>query len=410
MVDLSAQPAGTVTVAIEAVGLNFADVWTVLGFYKAAPKECVPGLEFAGRVVAVAPSLPSREMNQNLRVGEKVFGFTRFGAFSTHVTVDERFVRPLPKGWTMEEGASFLVQGLTAWHGLQLADLGDRCEERASAEGSRTDGSGNEISSGELPPVVCVHSAAGGVGLAAWKICRRLGARVIGTVGSEAKKQWLLQHLADDPPAPEQIVVRSGKKAAFEAKRLSEAALCSAHRWRSEKGVASGGSSGGGDGGGDDHHGSDGKLDIVLDGIGGSVFEASLSVLAKGGRVVHFGGSTFNAKGSNRPNYWHMVPRFLTRPRVDPGSLVSESKGVLGFNLIFLTDRAAKLNSQLDELMTCLASPSPPSSPVATASLTPPFVGRIFPFDQAPDALRFLQSGGSVGKVILRVDSTADDQ
>ena len=161
MVDLSAQPAGTVTVAVEAVGLNFADVWTVLGFYKAAPKECVPGLEFAGRVVAVAPSLPSREMNQNLRVGEKVFGFTRFGAFSTHVTVDERFVRPLPKGWTMEEGASFLVQGLTAWHGLQLADLGDRCEERASAEGSRTDGSGNEISSGELPPVVCVHSAAG---------------------------------------------------------------------------------------------------------------------------------------------------------------------------------------------------------------------------------------------------------
>jgi NADPH:quinone reductase-like Zn-dependent oxidoreductase len=410
VVDLSAQPAGTVTVAIEAVGLNFADVWTVLGFYKAAPKECVPGLEFAGRVVAVAPSLPSREMNQNLRVGEKVFGFTRFGAFSTHVTVDERFVRPLPKGWTMEEGASFLVQGLTAWHGLQLADLGDRCEERASAEGSRTDGSGNEISSGELPPVVCVHSAAGGVGLAAWKICRRLGARVIGTVGSEAKKQWLLQHLADDPPAPEQIVVRSGKKAAFEAKLLSEAALWSAHRWRSEKGVASGGSSGGGDGGGDDHHGSDGKLDIVLDGIGGSVFEASLSVLAKGGRVVHFGGSTFNAKGSNRPNYWHMVPRFLTRPRVDPGSLVSESKGVLGFNLIFLTDRAAKLNSQLDELMTCLASPSPPSSPVATASLTPPFVGRIFPFDQAPDALRFLQSGGSVGKVILRVDSTADDQ
>eukprot|EP00618_Florenciella_parvula_P028434 CAMPEP_0119495774 /NCGR_PEP_ID=MMETSP1344-20130328/19307_1 /TAXON_ID=236787 /ORGANISM="Florenciella parvula, Strain CCMP2471" /LENGTH=56 /DNA_ID=CAMNT_0007531393 /DNA_START=1 /DNA_END=167 /DNA_ORIENTATION=+ len=50
------------------------------------------------------------------------------------------------------------------------------------------------------------------------------------------------------------------------------------------------------------------------------------------------------------PNYWHIVPRWLMRPRYDPGSLVGRNIGILGFNLIFLTDQKDELNRQLSEL------------------------------------------------------------
>ena len=123
-----------------------------------------------------------------------------------------------------------------------------------------------------------------------------------------------------------------------------------------------------------------------------------------------------NARRGDRPNYLHMVPRFLTRPRVDPGSLVSDSKGVLGFNLIFLTDRAARLNRELAELLACLSAGEGnrdgddgsgeregAAAVAPVLEIPPPHVGRVFPFEDAPGALRYLQSGESVGKVVLRV-------
>ena len=459
---LDAQPPETVTVAVQAVGLNFADVWTVLGFYKAANNEVgdaagglVPGIEFAGRLLADSPS-------GKYVKGTAVFGFTRFGGFSTHITVPETFVRPLPEGWSFEEGAAFLVQALTAWHGLQLADLDDRMEEyrenlrrykaaatvaaaaaaaATASSGSRSTSSSASLGPAPLPPAVCIHSAAGGVGLAAWEICRRRGARLVGTVGSESKKQWLLDHLNGKGEAargaavvlPEQVVVRPPRGGSRVLGELLVAAVrhtekhvgsSSSSSSSSDSGACGGdasGSLGGGDisgRGGNDKGGDNrsGLLDIVLDGIGGPAFEASLAALNKGGRVVHFGGSTFNARRGDRPNYLHMVPRFLTRPRVDPGSLVSDSKGVLGFNLIFLTDRAARLNRELDELLACLSagegnrdgddSSGEREGAAAVApvlEIPPPHVGRVFPFEDAPGALRYLQSGESVGKVVLRV-------
>jgi alcohol dehydrogenase len=70
-----------------------------------------------------------------------------------------------------------------------------------------------------------------------------------------------------------------------------------------------------------------------------------------------------------------------------------DNQGVLGFNLIWLYDRLeilADLYEQVDRL-----------------ELEPPVVGRVFGFEQLPDALRYLQSGESVGKVVLSADPTA---
>ena len=179
--------ANQVTVEIECVGLNMADVWTVLGLYKAAPPEGVcPGLEFCGVVTAVGAEVG------DVSVGTRVMGFSRFGAFATHITIDSPFVRPLPAGWTAEQGAAFVVQGITAWHALvELVGLRERCARAASGAAER--------------PIVLVHSAAGGVGLNACEICEKLGASVVGTVGSEGKKDFLVQHSNIEPEA---VVVR----------------------------------------------------------------------------------------------------------------------------------------------------------------------------------------------------------
>ena len=49
-------------------------------------------------------------VTRDLRPGDRVMGFTRFGAFSTHVNVPRSFVRKMPEEWSFEQGASFLVQ------------------------------------------------------------------------------------------------------------------------------------------------------------------------------------------------------------------------------------------------------------------------------------------------------------
>ena len=48
----------------------------------------------------------------SLEPGDKVFGFTRFGAYATHVTVPEGYARKMPSEWNFAEGASFVVQGM----------------------------------------------------------------------------------------------------------------------------------------------------------------------------------------------------------------------------------------------------------------------------------------------------------
>lgn len=98
-----------------------------------------------------------------LKVGDRVMGVTRFGAFADQVVLPAHQAKPLPEGWDFAQGAAFLVQGLTAIYGLK--SLGD-------------------IRKGQR---VLVHSAAGGVGMFALGICEAVGATPVATVGSDAK-------------------------------------------------------------------------------------------------------------------------------------------------------------------------------------------------------------------------------
>lgn len=325
--------AGHARVAVRAIGLNFADIFACLGLYSATPEgSFIPGLEFAGIVEALGPA-PTDASASPIRVGDRVIGLTRFGGYATAINSPLQFLRPLPSGWSMADGAAFPVQGLTAWYGLlKLGAL-------------------------ERNDVVLLQSAAGGVGLNALAILDATGARTIATVGSESKRQWLIDHRGLNR---EHIVVRHARTFAADLDRA----------------LAAIGATG---------------FDIVFDAVSGPYFTPAYQRLSPEGRLVVYGAADFMKPGA-RANYLHLALSYVRRPRVDPLQMISDNRSVMGFNLIWLWDRADQLLDAYDALETLIAAP--------------PLVGRRFAFADAKEAMRYLQSGESVGKVVLDVTET----
>ena len=164
-----------VQVSIKSIGLNFADLFAILGLYSATPEgSFIPGLEYSGEVIAIGDSV------EKVKVGDKVMGVTRFGAYTSHINIDQDYVELLPANWTYQQGAAYLVQALTAYYGLV------------------------HLGSLQKGQTVLVHSAAGGVGLLANRIAKKFDAFTIGSVGSENKLALLKEEGYDKG------IVRSG--------------------------------------------------------------------------------------------------------------------------------------------------------------------------------------------------------
>ena len=321
---------GEAQIAVRAVGLNFADVLACQGLYSAAPRgSFVPGLEVAGLVTAVGPARagPGRAV----AVGDRVLALTRFGGYASVLNLDTRYVEPLPAGWSFEHGAAYPVQALTAWYGL--------------------------LKLGNVRPgsVVLVQSAAGGVGLNALAILARLGARVIGVVGS-AHKIAVLEREFGLPRSC--IVLREpGSYAA-----ALDAALAAA------------GATG---------------FDLVFDAVLGSWFRPAFERLAPEGRYVLYGAADFMTSGA-RPSWPHLAWRWLRRPRLDPLAMIAANSGFLAFNLIWLWQAVERIPEAYASL--------------AALGLGPPRIGARHPFTAARAALEELQSGRTVGKSVLLLD------
>lgn len=165
-----------VLVAVRSIGLNFADIFAILGLYSATPEgSFIPGLEFAGEVIKTGPGVGE------FTKGDRVMGVTRFGGYTTHITSESAYLQKIPVDWNYDQGAAFLVQTLTAYYGLYT--LGQLKE--------------NET--------VLIHSAAGGVGLMANRLAKKKNAVTIGTVGNARKLDLLKQEAYDHG------IVRSGK-------------------------------------------------------------------------------------------------------------------------------------------------------------------------------------------------------
>jgi NADPH:quinone reductase-like Zn-dependent oxidoreductase len=194
---------------------------------------------------------------------------------------------------------------------------------------------------------VLIHSAVGGVGLQALRIAQAYKCFTIGTVGSLSKSEIGLREGYD------RMIVRG---ADFE-QRLEEAL--------------------------------EGRpLELVMDSVGGRYFTIPYDMLAPMGRIVVFGSARYTTVG-DKPNILHMLRHWLTRPKIDPQSLPNKNAGILGFNLIWLYERAPLMHQLLGEL--------------AELRLPPPHVGHRYRFEDAREAIRMFQTGKTVGKVVLEL-------
>ena len=152
---------GQVEVRVVAAGLNFADVLKAMGVYPALDGDApVIGGECVGYVTARGCHVDSVE------VGQRVIALGP-GTFGSHLTTLADLVVPVPDAVSDGEAAALGLAYLTAWHAL--------CEVGRLAPGER----------------VLIHSATGGVGLAAVSIAKMIGARIYTTAGSAAKRELL---------------------------------------------------------------------------------------------------------------------------------------------------------------------------------------------------------------------------
>lgn len=142
---------GQVRIKVAATGVNFADVMARLGLYPDAPPlPTVVGYEVSGTVDKVGPGV-------DMAIGTRVLALTRFGGYSSVVTVPAVAALPIPDSLSFEKAAAIPVNYITAW--IMLVHLGN-------------------VSRGMK---VLVHAVAGGVGQAALQICKWRGAEVLGT-------------------------------------------------------------------------------------------------------------------------------------------------------------------------------------------------------------------------------------
>ena len=151
-----------VKIQVEACGINFRDVLIALGTMK------LSGMvgEFAGIVTQVGP-----DAEHDFKVGDRVCGWGGT-PYASYVTVDKKTICRIPQPLSFTVAASIPVVFATAYHGLV------------------------DIAGLEEGQTVLIHSAAGGVGQAAIKLAKYLGATVFATVGSTAKRDLLISQYA----------------------------------------------------------------------------------------------------------------------------------------------------------------------------------------------------------------------
>jgi NADPH:quinone reductase-like Zn-dependent oxidoreductase len=197
---------------------------------------------------------------------------------------------------------------------------------------------------------VLVQAAAGGVGIAATQIAKLLGAEIYGTASPS-------KHEAIRGFGVHQAIDYRDRDFAEEARRIS---------------------------------GQEQPFDLILDGIGGKSWKEGYGLLRPGGRLVMIGASSF-VTGEKR-SLPKAAANLARTPRFNPIKMASESKAVIGLNMLRLWDSRGSL-----------AEFSEPLEQWIDQGLLRPVVAQAFPLDGVGDAHRYMGERKNVGKVVLTV-------
>jgi NADPH2:quinone reductase len=269
------------------------------------------------RIAADAlPVIPGREFAgtvsklgagvSEFHIGQRVVGYPSLGGYAEYAIAKVTEVRPVPDGVTSAQAAALPTASLTAWFGL------------------KTDGA---LKAGEW---LLIQGGSSGVGVAAIQIAKQLGAKVIATSGSEEKCRKLRQLGADV------TIDVSENDFLAEVMRVTD-----------NRGV-----------------------DVVLEMIGGEVYQKSLQALAPGGRLFSIGGAF--------------------GPLPDPPPTLTEGRKATRFSITNYLKAKPDDYRELDLILKWVAEKSYDVG-----------IGKTFPLAQTAAAQKYLEGRDHFGKVML---------
>jgi NADPH:quinone reductase-like Zn-dependent oxidoreductase len=309
--------AGQVRIRVKAAGINFADLMTRVGLYPDAPPlPCVVGYEASGTIDQVGPGVTG------FAVGDRVFGMPKFGGYTDTLAISAEQVFKMPEKMTFEEAAALPVVYLTAYNMMLFT-------------GTVRPGSS-----------VLVHSAAGGVGIAAIQLAKMRGCTILGTA-SKSKHDFLRAQGCTHP------IDSQGDYAA------------AARAIVGDKGI-----------------------DLILDPVGGKSWTEGYDLLAPCGRLVAFGFSAA-AAGKSR-SLLHAAAQFFKVKKWSPMKLMDDNKTITGTNMGHLFQRLDLLRPELEELIRLYEQ-----------GHIKPHVDRTFRFAEAAAAHHHIHDRKAIGKVLL---------
>jgi NADPH2:quinone reductase len=259
---------------------------------------------------AQLPLVPGGEVVGTTPGGKRVVALLNGGGYAERTIAHPSLMWEVPDGVSDAQALAVVLQGTSAWHLL-----------RTSAQ----------LREGES---VAIFAAAGGVGTIAIQLAKRFGAgRVIGLASSPSKRE---------------LAARLGADATVDSSSEDlKDALIAANEGR--------------------------HVDVILEMVGGSTFEQSLSALAHFGRLVHFGQSA--REGA---------------PKVSPGKLMATSKGVIGFWLMHLIGQPERLGEALEDMFEAIR-----------AGELEVIVGDTYPLEEARRAHEDIRARRTTGKLVL---------
>ena len=235
--------ANEALVKISAIGVNFIDVYFREGRYP-APLPFIDGQEAAGTVAEAGSEVKS------LKPGDRVAYTNVIGSYAEYAAIPADRLVKVPDKLKDQEAAAAMLQGMTA-HYLVYSTY--------------------PLKKGET---ALIHAAAGGVGLLLVQMAKNIGARVIGTAGSEQKVR-LARHAGAD-----EVINYNQQDFEAETRRLTDG-----------KGVH-----------------------VVYDGVGKSTFDKDLNIMRPRGYVVLFGGASGPVPAFDPIKLSQKGSLFLTRP------------------------------------------------------------------------------------------------
>lgn len=211
--------ANEIRVRNKAIGLNFTDIYFRTGQYTPPGLPFIPGNEGAGEVVSIGKNVTE------FKPGDRIAYLTMLGSYAEERTLSVDSAVAIPDTITYETAAASMLKGLTAYYLL------------------------HETFRVRPGDTVLIHAAAGGVGLIAVQWAKKLGATVIGTVGSLAKARLAKEYGCD------YVVDYQKQDFAAEVKKLTGGKGC----------------------------------DVVYDGVGNATYRGSLACLKTRGMFVSYG-------------------------------------------------------------------------------------------------------------------------